>query len=266
MMKIVNRRLAWCAAAACLTALSGGLALADTIAQWTFEVSIPATAGPHAAEVGTGTAVGFHANGAAVYSNPVGNGSVESFSSNTWTVGDYYEFNVSTTGYNTITLDWDQTSSNTGPRDFQLSYSTDGVNYSPIGGVYVVLANATPNPVWSTATPQPIFHFGPIAAPAAVDNQATVSFRLVDSSAISANGGAVAAAGTDRVDNFTINGTVISTSCPGDLNGDRTVDSSDLGILLSAWETTSAGDLDGDGITSSSDLGILLAAWLSVCP
>ena len=52
--------------------------------------------------------------------------------------------------------------------------------------------------------------------------------------------------------------------CPGDLDGDRSVSSSDLGQLLSAWGT-SAGDLDGDGVTNSSDLGVLLAGWGN-CP
>ncbi|MFO0839202.1 MAG: matrixin family metalloprotease [Phycisphaerae bacterium] len=52
----------------------------------------------------------------------------------------------------------------------------------------------------------------------------------------------------------------------GDLNGDATVDPSDLGILLGAWQLTAAGDLDGDGVTGNSDLGILLANWLRTCP
>ena len=45
--------------------LAGG-AQADTIATWTFESTLPATAGPFAAEVGTGSALGSHASGAAV--------------------------------------------------------------------------------------------------------------------------------------------------------------------------------------------------------
>ncbi|MFO0840578.1 MAG: choice-of-anchor B family protein [Phycisphaerae bacterium] len=54
--------------------------------------------------------------------------------------------------------------------------------------------------------------------------------------------------------------------CRGDLNGDHTIDSGDLGILLSAWQTSGAGDLDGDGDTDSADLGTLLGHWGSVCP
>ncbi|MFO0839549.1 MAG: PEP-CTERM sorting domain-containing protein [Phycisphaerae bacterium] len=194
-------------AAATLTAgWCVAFASASNIATWTFETTIPATAGPHAAELGSGSATGFHSDASSVYSNPSGNGSVESFSSNFWSVGDYYQFQVSTTGYNSITIDWDQTSSNTGPRDFQLSYSTDGATFTNVGSVYAVLANAAPNPVWSAGTPQPIFHFGPISLPAGANNQAAVYVRLSDASTISANGGTVATSGTDRVDNVAING------------------------------------------------------------
>jgi len=47
----------------------------------------------------------------------------------------------------------------------------------------------------------------------------------------------------------------------GDLNGDGTVDGADLGILLSAWNTSGPGDLNGDGTVDGADLGLLLSAW-----
>ena len=176
---------------------------ADTIAAWTFETSIPATAGPFTAEVGSGSASGYHA-GAAVYSSPAGNGSSHSFSSNTWAIGDYYQFQVSTTGLSGIQLDWDQTSSNTGPRDFRLAYSTDLLTFTDINA-YNVLANAAPNPVWNGTTSSSIYHFtSNLSSNTALDNMSNVYFRLIDNSTTSANNGTVAAAGTDRVDNFTV--------------------------------------------------------------
>jgi hypothetical protein len=180
-------------------------ASATTLAQWTFEVSQPATAGPHAAEVGSGSALGSHA-GAAVYSTPAGNLSARSFSSTVWAVGDYYQFQTSSTGYDTITIQWDQTSSNTGPRDFQLQYSTNGSTFTNLGSVYAVLANGVGNPPWGAATGGAMYTFGPIAGPAALDNQATIYFRLRDASTVSANGSTVASTGTDRVDNIIITG------------------------------------------------------------
>jgi hypothetical protein len=49
-------------------------------------------------------------------------------------------------------------------------------------------------------------------------------------------------------------------STPGDLDGNGTVDSADLSILLNGWGTA-AGDLNGDGTTDSADLSILLNNW-----
>lgn len=180
---------------------------ADLLAGWTFEVSIPTTAGPHAAESGSGSASGFHA-GATVYSNPAGNGSPESFSSTNWLVGDYYQFRTSTLGFHTITLTFDHTSSNTGPRDFDVQWSIDGATFFSMLS-YMVLANGTPNPAWNSTTSHPAYTNGPVGAPAALNNQASVWFRLVQTSTVSANGGTVASAGTSRVDNVNIEGTRI---------------------------------------------------------
>jgi hypothetical protein len=104
-------------------------ATADIVAQWTFETSQPASAGPFSPELGSGSAGGFHV-GASTYSSPVGNGSAHSFSSNNWQVGDYYQFTAATTGYQNIHLSWDQRSSISGPGYFDLRYSTDGSNFT----------------------------------------------------------------------------------------------------------------------------------------
>lgn len=56
--------------------------------------------------------------------------------------------------------------------------------------------------------------------------------------------------------------------CPGDLDGDGTVGSGDLSILLGAWGNSGkglSGDLDGDGAVGPADLAMLLAAW-GPCP
>ena len=212
----MDRRIGkWLAA----TSMSFGLALssfqpaadAAILANWTFETTPPTNAGPHAADGGIlgGAASGSHVATATVYDNPSGNGSAESFSSNNWAVGDYWQFRSSSTGFQNITLQWDQTSSNTGPRDFQLSWSTDGTTFTPLGAPYAVLANAAPNPTWNPTTNSPLYTFGPIAAPAGLDNQATIYFRLTNTSTVSANGGTVAATGTDRIDNVIIGGDLI---------------------------------------------------------
>ena len=51
-------------------------------------------------------------------------------------------------------------------------------------------------------------------------------------------------------------------SCPADFNGDGTVDSADMGILLANWYTTVVDtDLNCDGNVDGMDLGLLFAAW-----
>ena len=190
-----------------VTSLIAGLVLvasistarAAIIAHWTFETSVPTTAGPHAAEAGDNAgagspASGFHAGAATVYSNPAGNGSAESFSSNTWATGDYYQFQTSTVGYSLIAIEWCQVRSSTGPADFTLEGSTDGSTFSSLLANYTVLSS----PSWSSGTPQPTTCFSAVAAPASFDNQAAVYFRLTSNETPSNAGG------TNRVDDVKI--------------------------------------------------------------
>jgi hypothetical protein len=175
---------------------------AQTVAQWTFETTLPATSGPFSPEVGAGSASGSHV-GAATFSTPAGNGSSHSFSANTWAVGDSWLFQVNTLGFHNVGLSFDQTSSNTGPRDYNLDYSLDNGSTWTTVLSYSVLANAAPNPTWNATTYNSIYTFTPSLG-GAVDNQASVMFRLINTDTVSANGGTVAATGTDRVDNFTV--------------------------------------------------------------
>jgi len=55
-------------------------------------------------------------------------------------------------------------------------------------------------------------------------------------------------------------------TCPEDLTGDGTVETTDLLMLLGQWGPCScAADLDGDGVVAATDLLVLLAAW-GDCP
>jgi hypothetical protein len=204
--------------------LSASAAHATTIATWTFETSVPAStpgAGVWytniAAEVGTGTAAGLHA-GAATYSSPAGNGSAHSFSANTWAVGDFYQFAVSTVGAQNIQVSYDQTSSGTGPGQFYLAYSTDGVNFTVASArTNTIAVNAAPNPTWNTTTRSTIYATNyDLSGVSAINNQPVVYFRVIDASTVSASGGTVAAGGTCRVDNFSVTG---STGTPPLISG-----------------------------------------------
>ncbi len=49
--------------------------------------------------------------------------------------------------------------------------------------------------------------------------------------------------------------------CPGDVNGDGIVSSTDLLALLGSWQMPGLGDFNGDGTTNTLDMMILLANW-----
>jgi hypothetical protein len=187
-------------------------ASATVIAQWSFETTVPTTAGPFAPEAGSGEASGGHASGSTAYSNPQGSGSTESFSADHWAVNDYWQFKVNSTGFENIKFGWDQVSSSTGPRDFNLSWSTDGTSFNLLGS-YTILENTTPNSWTSTVKPNTVY--GPVTAPAGVDNQSAVYFRLIDTSTTSASGGTVnVTSGANRVDNVIISGDVTGAPEP----------------------------------------------------
>lgn len=54
---------------------------------------------------------------------------------------------------------------------------------------------------------------------------------------------------------------VLTQPTPGDLNGDGSVNGSDLAILLGNWGGSGEGDINGDGSVNGSDLAILLGNW-----
>lgn len=58
-----------------------------------------------------------------------------------------------------------------------------------------------------------------------------------------------------------------SAACAGDLNGDDTIDGSDLASLLASWGSAAASpaDLNGDGVVNGADLAGLLSGW-GACP
>jgi hypothetical protein len=214
----------------------------DTISNWDFEANPPGgascgTTGFPACPVGTdisgitassgpGTASAHHASGLTVFSNPAGNGSAESFSSDHFAVGDYYQFQTSTTGtpsFSNIGLVFDQVSSNTGPRDFKVQYSTDGSTFLDFANnTYTVQPSDTPGWAAGTAVPAGLDTFAfDLSGITALNNAANVYFRLSVtgvSTAGPATGwapgveGPVQTGGTSRIDNVTVYGGFDSTA------------------------------------------------------
>ena len=174
---------------------------AQPIALWTYETSVPALTDSAsisgiAPEIGSGQASGLHLSATTDWSNPVGNGSAESFSANEWAIGDYYQFQTSTVGFQDIFVSWNQTRSSTGPATFDLAYSLDGNNFT------IALDNyAVPVVAWSSATPDATLTTSfsvDLSSVSALNNAPAVYFRLIADATPSGT------AGTSRNDNFMV--------------------------------------------------------------
>ncbi|KAI9449616.1 hypothetical protein F5148DRAFT_1291378 [Russula earlei] len=203
-----------------------------TIASWGFEgltystsgftiVGAAILTGSTTADAGTQTSSSAfsaaHAGSATVWSGPAGNGSTHSLSSNTWAGGDYYQFQVKTTGYSGISITWDQTGSATGPLSFKLQYSTDGTNFTDAPSTianytYNLVATGVIVPIsWSAGTAvTTTTKTADFSSITALNNATSVYFRLtLLSTSTAINGGTIAAGGTDRVDNFIVAGATV---------------------------------------------------------
>ncbi len=190
----------------------------DVLAAWGFEsvtttgtATTPVITGSAAADSGVLTAgssfTGLHASAATIWSNFAGNASAKSFSADHCGIGDYYQFSFSTSGYSAISITWDQTGSGTGPRDFKVQYSTNGTTFTNASGTnstYAVTAQT-----WSSGGSPNLASRRTLdlSSVSALDNQSTVYIRLVVTSTTSISGGTIGTGGTQRVDNFTVNGT-----------------------------------------------------------
>ncbi|MEO7676793.1 MAG: hypothetical protein ABIV39_08545 [Verrucomicrobiota bacterium] len=186
---------------------------AITISQWIFETSPPsdltdsATISGIAADFGIGFASGTHASSATDWTTPAGNGSANSLNANNWSVGDYFQFQVSTIGFTGVSVSYDQTSSSTGPSRFNFAYSTDGTAFTTVSANYFINAIS-----WASGSVNSgsslAFNLAPFAS---VNNSPTVYFRISEADSSTASGGTVASTGTSRIDNFTVTGNAISS-------------------------------------------------------
>jgi len=186
-------------------------ASADVIAGWSIPTAVTATtaatysygAANLGAQVSGSMLSGTHSSASTAWSSPAGNGSTYALSSNGWNVGDYYQISLATIGYNAVSVAWDQTRSSTGPAGFEAVLSVDG------GSTFSSLGAYTVNQVsWSTSVPVTTSSFASVAS--AADNQASVIIRFKVVTA-----GTSTTTGTNRIDNISVNGTVVPVPSPG---------------------------------------------------
>ncbi|HEY8899207.1 MAG TPA: hypothetical protein VIM61_02175 [Chthoniobacterales bacterium] len=189
-----------------LAVVLAGSAGAQIISQWNFDPNPPAdltdsaTITGIAASIGTGTASGVHASALTDWTTPAGNGTSDSLSATNWGVGDYFQFTLSTTGFSGIYVAWSQTGSNTGPRDFKLSYSLDGTSFVDVKSYSIT------NDGWNGTTSYKAasLYSADLSSISELNNAATVYFRVIDTSTTGIGGSAVATGGTGRIDQFTV--------------------------------------------------------------
>jgi hypothetical protein len=177
-------------------------AQAQVIAEWGFSdfgANVTnATFGPLAATGGVNASGavlnGVHASSSTVWSHPVGNGNADSLSANNWTSGDYFEFNLATTGFTDLAFSFDQTRSATGPANFSFRYSLDGSTFTTFSDYEVSVIT------WNATTPNPASTFSyDLSGVSSLNNQGSVYFRLVSLDT-------AAATGASRIDNVVITG------------------------------------------------------------
>ena len=137
-----------------------------------------------------------------------------------WTTGSYWQVNFTTTGYTGINVSSKQKGSGTGPRDFQLQYSTDGSSFNNVtGGAITDTNDAFVKGVLTN-----------VSLPAACNNQTTVYLRWTVTDNVSVAGATIGTGGTSRIDDIYIvgyapvsdgNGTATLTNSfgSGNLNG-----------------------------------------------
>ncbi len=184
----------------------GVASAAVTLADWTFENTLIAGAsgsdfvyGP--ADTGlflaTSSAVGHHATATTAWSFPSGQAptAARALSANNWNVNDYFQFTLSTIGYQNIMVSFGQEGSSTGPANYQFQYSTDGSAFVNFGSVITLTSTSS----FKTST----FDLSLVLG---LNNLASAVFRVVDTSTVAIGGGTVATAGTGRIDNFTVTG------------------------------------------------------------
>ena len=144
----------------------------------------------------------YHLLAAATYTSPAGNGSQYAFSSNNWSIGDYYEARVSTSNYANISVSWDQARSSTGPASFELIFSVDGGTSWTTVAAYTVLQSGgggAPG-TWSTTTYNALYSNSMTLTGAENAELLIVRFRSLVTTA---------ASGSNRIDNVVISGDVV---------------------------------------------------------
>jgi hypothetical protein len=211
-MAFLKHNRCWTAVLLALTAGMNCPAATATVAGWDFETGYLAmtatgTNSPRLApDAGTagGAMWGHHASASTSFKDVLGNGSLHALGADHWSVGDYFEFQTGARGFANLAVSFDQYRSATGPTNWDFEYSTDGSAFTTLS-TYTVSNGSD----WSSGTYRSAYTLTfDLSGVATLADATSVYFRLV---ADSPPGGT---AGAARVDNFTLQGTVMAVPEP----------------------------------------------------
>lgn len=172
----------------------------NVLAQWTFPTGTATDANPNVSTaenatktliaVGT-SAIDFSKNG---YTNKAAQATSWDNGMNT----KYWQIEVNTVGYNTITLSSRQQSGNNtpGPKEFKIQYKLgESGTWTDVVGGTIIVAND-----WTTSA------VNNLALPAACENQTSVFIRWIMTSNADISGGTVASTGPSKIDEIYVHG------------------------------------------------------------
>lgn len=213
MKKLARRPLALIMALALVLSVAPAFALADgevDLASWSFisnDVATTATLPQNAQEGSVFESSSFSHIEKNEVSYTAGNKSVYT---NGWEEGMYWQIDTSSRGYSNLSIDFQAWGSNTGPKNFTLSYSTDSENFTDAGEYELT---ATAKTAYSLDLPE------------LAGDAETLILRFAVTGTGSINGGTIAATGTSRMAEIKISGvasqsaTKVSVPVPSIVNG-----------------------------------------------
>lgn len=109
--------------------------------------------------------------------------------------GDYYQLKLDSLKCGNVTLSYKMRGSGTGPRDFQIYYSTDGTNYE--------LAS---NTIYKKTTSDSTFEDYQVTLPSLANNADTLYIRIQVASSVSIGGNTIGTGGTNYIQEIKVDG------------------------------------------------------------